>query len=221
MPACIVSDPEQVDFAALRAYTVKDAVSATAVTTSDVYPAEGEAKYSVAVMDYGCGNSIIPTLCAMGCNVRVLPWGAGAEDILASAPDGLVVTDGPGNPADNTADIAVLKTVAGKIPVAAFGLGHQMLALAMGGSVSKLKFGHRGANQPVKDVSTGKILITGQNHGYAVDSGSVAGASVSHFNLNDSTCEGLIYDNIKAFSVQFKPEKAQLEQFISLMGGNR
>jgi len=220
MAACIVSDPEQVDFAALRAYTVKDAVSATAVTTADIYPAEGEAKYSVAVMDYGCGYSVISALCAMGCNVRVLPWGVSAEDILANAPDGLVVTGGPGNPADNTADIAALKEVAGKVPVFAFGLGHQMLALAMGGTVSKLKFGHRGANQPVKDVSTGKILITNQNHGYAVVSGSVTGASESHFNLNDSTCEGLVYENIKAFSVQFKPEKAQLEQFTAMMGGN-
>lgn len=222
--AAVISSTPDVDMDALRAFAVKNAVSATAVTTSDIYPAEGEAKYSVAVMDYGCGSSVIPALCAAGCQVRVLPWGVGAEEILTAAPDGLVVTDGPGNPADNTADIAAIKAIAGKLPVFGLGLGHQMLALAMGGTVSKLKFGHRGANQPVKDVSTGKILITNQNHGYAVDSGSVTGASVSHFNLNDSTCEGLVYENIKALSVQFKPDKAQLEQFIeqfsALMGGN-
>ena len=219
MSAVISSTPD-VYMDALRAFKVKNAVSKTAVTTSEIYPAEGEAKYSVAVLDYGCGSSVIPTLCALGCNVRVLPWGASAEDILAAAPDGLVITDGPGDPADNPADIGLIKAVAGKLPIFAFGLGHQMLALAMGGKVSKLKFGHRGANQPVKDVSAGRILITNQNHGYAVDAQSVSGAVVSHININDSTCEGLVYENIRAYSVQFKPEKAQLEQFIAVLGGN-
>ncbi len=219
MPAVISSVPE-VDMDALRAFAVRDAVSRTAVTTADIYPAEGEAKYSVAVLDYGCGSSVIPALCALGCQVRVIPWGASAEDILAAAPDGLVITDGPGAPAENTADIETIKAVAGKVPLFGFGLGHQMLALAMGGTVSKLKFGHRGANQPVRDNSTGKILITNQNHGWAVDADSVSGAAVSHININDSTCEGLVYENIRAVSVQFKPEKAQLEQFIAVMGGN-
>ncbi len=219
MAACISSTPD-VDMDTLRSFEVKDAVSATAVTTSDIYPAEGEAKYSVAVLDYGCGSSVIPALCAMGCQVRVLPWGCSAEDILTNAPDGVIFTDGPGNPADNAADIDLIKAIAGKVPVFGFGLGHQMLALAMGGSVSKMKFGHHGVNQPVRDNATGRILVTAQNHLYTVETETVSGAEVSHVSLNDSTCEGLVCSGYNAFSVQFRPDHAVLERFISMMGGN-
>ncbi len=218
MPACISSTPD-VDIEALKAFALKDAVSTTAVTTSDVFPAEGECRGSVAVIDYGCSCGIIPALCTLGCQVRVLPWGVSAEDILANAPDGLVLTDGPGAPADNTADIELVRAVAGKMPMFGFGLGHQLMALAMGGKADRLRFGHHGANQPVKELSTGRVLITNQNHCYAVDADSVAGAAVTHINLNDNTCEGLEYAGKKAFSVQFRPDMAQFVQFVANIGG--
>ncbi len=218
MPACISSTPE-VDLSALAAFAVKDAVSATASTTSDIYPAEGEGKYSVAVLDYGCAMGVVPGLCSMGCQVKVLPYGVSAQDILSAAPDGVVLTDGPGDPAENTEQIELIAQLAGKLPVFGFGLGHQMLALAMGGRREKLKFGHRGSNQPVRDMASGKILITDQNHGYAVDAESIKG-TVTHININDNTCEGMEYPGKKAFSVQFGPDKALLEKFVAMMGGN-
>ena len=199
---------------------MKNAVQNTACTTSDIYPSEGECLYSVAVLDYGCSCGVIPALCSLGCQVRVMPYGASAEDILSAAPDGVVLTDGPGNPMDNGFEIELVSKLAGKIPVFGFGLGHQLMALAMGGTVEKLKFGHRGSNQPVKDMETGRILITNQNHGYTVVPDSVTGGKTTHINLNDNTCEGLEYSEKAAFSVQFKPEQAQFERFIKLMGGN-
>jgi len=219
MPACISSSPD-VDITAISGYALKGAVSRTASTTSDIYPAEGECLYSVAVLDYGSSCGVIPALCCLGCQVRVLPYGASAQDILSAAPDGVVLTDGPGNPAENTDQIGLVSRIAGKLPVFGFGLGHQLLALAMGGRTEKLKFGHRGANQPVRDIASGRILITNQNHGYTVAPDSVPGANVTHININDSTCEGLAYPENKAFSVQFKPQQAQFEQFARLMGGN-
>lgn len=219
MAARISSSPDA-DFAALSDFAVTNPVSRTAVSTSDIYPAEGECCRSVAILNFGQSCGAVPALCTLGCQVRVFPYGSSAEDIMSNPPDGIVLTDGPGDPAENSAEIELIRQLAGRIPMFGFGLGHQLMALAAGGSTEKLKFGHRGANQPVKDLASGKVLITNQNHGYTVVSGSVSGAGVTHVNLNDSTCEGLEYTDRRAFSVQFRPERTQFEQFVKLMGGN-
>lgn len=219
MAACISSTPD-VDLAALAKYAVKNAIQNTAGTTSDIYPAEGECCHSVAVFDYGDTCGVVSALCTLGCQVRVMPYGTSAENVMSNAPDGLILTDGPGDPAENAFEIEMVSKLVGRIPMFGFGLGHQLMALAMGGMVEKLKFGHRGSNQPVKDMETGRILITNQNHGYTVVPDSVTGGKTTHINLNDNTCEGLEYSDKAAFSVQFKPEQAQFERFIKLMGGN-
>ena len=138
-----------------------------------------------------------------------MPYNTTAEAVLALNPDGILLSNGPGNPAENVEVVAeVKKLMAAAVPMFGVGLGHQLLALANGAQTEKLKHGHRGGNQPVKDLATGRVYITSQNHGYAVaaDSMDAAVAEVSHWNVNDKTCEGLVYKNSPAYSVQFQPE---------------
>ena len=143
-------------------------------------------------------------------------------------PDGVMLSNGPGDPAENTCQINEIKKLAGNVPIFGICLGHQLLSLALGAKTEKLKYGHRGVNQPVKEVNGARTYITSQNHGYAVVSGSVKKGEISFINANDGTCEGINYPNIKAFSVQFHPEACSgprdtaflFDRFIELMEGN-
>ena len=190
-----------------------------------------EAEHHIVLWDFGAKANIQRELEKRGCKVTVVSCGTSADQILALKPDGLMLSNGPGDPADNTQIIEELKkiceydreiagsspTMTGSVipvprhgnPIPIFGicLGHQMLALARGAKTSKLKYGHRGGNHPVKDTATNRVYITSQNHGYAVEADTLPSfATMSFFNVNDNTCEGVRYNDIPAFSVQFHPE---------------
>jgi carbamoyl-phosphate synthase small subunit len=161
----------------------------------------------VVAIDYGVKQNILRHLVDRGCKVTVVPSTASAEEVLALQPDGVFLSNGPGDPAAVTHGIATIRALVGKKPLFGICLGHQMLALALGGTTYKMKFGHRGLNHPVKDLQTGKIEITTQNHGFAVDVPSLGGKCVmTHVHLNDGTCMGIEHEASGAFSVQYHPE---------------
>ncbi len=191
----------------LKKYVVKDAVASTTTKEAEEFKAEN-AEQNVVLMDFGAKRNICRELVKRGCNVTVVPGGTGADEILAMNPDGIMLSNGPGDPAENTQIIAELKKLAdSKIPMFGICLGHQLLALSQGAKTEKLKYGHRGANQPAKELETGRVYITSQNHGYAVVSDSMpSNGVVSFVNGNDNTCEGVKYTDMPAFSVQFHPE---------------
>lgn len=194
------------------------------VTTAEKYTL-GNGKYHVAVLDFGIKQNILNYLQSMDCRLTVFPAFTSAEEVLAVNPDGIFLSNGPGDPKDVPEIIENVKNLAGKKPIFGIGMGHQILALANGLDTYKMKFGHRGVNQPVKDLKTGKITISSQNHGYAVDEKSVAGKNVkvSHISMNDGTVEGLEYLDHPSFAVQYHPEacpgEALLERFTELMEG--
>ncbi|MGN1168729.1 MAG: carbamoyl phosphate synthase small subunit, partial [Acutalibacteraceae bacterium] len=210
-------------------YKIVDALEAVSCKEPEVHPAVGEGKYNVVLLDYGEKMNIVRELAARGCKVTSVPYNMPAEDILAMNPDGVMLSNGPGDPADNVYSVEQIKKLVGKVPLFGICLGHQMLALANGGKTIKLKYGHRGANQPVKNLATGKTYITSQNHGYAVvaDSLDSSKATQSFINANDGTCEGMNYPGLNAFSVQFHPEACAgpmdteflFDKFINMMGG--
>ena len=170
---------------------------------------ESAVRKKVALLDAGTKAGIIQSLTARGFDVTVYPFFTPAEEILADQPDGIMISNGPGDPADNTDMIREIRKLAlSGLPIFAICLGHQLMALAMGGSTYKLKFGHRGANHPVKDLRTGRVYITSQNHGYAVDESSISeDIAVPAFrNLNDGTNEGFLYKGRNILTVQFHPE---------------
>lgn len=163
----------------------------------------------MALFDFGYKRNIRNELVARGCEVTVLPALTSAEEVKAMAPDGIMLSNGPGDPTENQAVIDNVRAVAELgIPIFGICLGHQLLALSQGARTEKLKYGHRGANQPVIDLQSGRTYVTSQNHGYAVvgDSLDPSIGTVSHVNANDHTCEGIRYHKINAFTVQFHPE---------------
>lgn len=184
-------------------------------------------KYDVVAVDCGIKLNIVRKLNEKGCNVTVVPYNTSAEEIMKMRPDGLFLSNGPGNPEDVAPVINVVKELKGKLPIFGICLGHQMISLALGAKTFKMKFGHRGGNHPVKNLKTGKIEITSQNHSYAVDSDSLKGTELklTHKNLLDNTAEGIESPQNKLFSVQYHPESAPgpqdsdylFDKFIELM----
>ena len=171
---------------------------------------EGSKTFNVVAIDCGAKTNIFRNLVEAGCNVRVVPATATADEILAAKPDGVFVSNGPGDPEPVTYTQDALRGLVGKTPIFGICLGHQLLSWALGGKTYKLKFGHHGSNHPVRNEATGKIEITSQNHGFAADADSLAdaGATVTHINLNDMTVEGFTVPDRAIFSVQYHPEAA-------------
>ena len=205
----MICDQVPSDLSLIRAFRVRDAVDSVSGAQKEFYPAEGREKCRAALIDYGAKHNIIRSLQKRGCSVTVWPARSSAEEILASDPDGIMLSNGPGDPAENTYCISQLRQLIGHRPVFGICLGHQLAALALGGQTVKLKYGHRGGNQPVRDLSAGRTYITSQNHGYAVVADSLKGIGIETFrNANDGSCEGMEYPGLDCFTVQFHPEAA-------------
>ena len=204
----MICDEVPADLTPVKTYAITGQVAAVTRKEAEVFPAVGEEKASVCLIDYGVVRHVIRALQERGCKVTVVPAGTSAEEILAMNPNGVVLSGGPGDPVENTYQIEQVKALLGKVPVFGIGLGHQLVALATGASTYKLPYGHRGGNQPVRDLKGIRTYITSQNHGYAVDGETVKEGEVRFVNLNDKTCEGIDYPALKAFTVQFDPDTA-------------
>ncbi len=221
--------PENMDafLKKLKEYTIQNAVKSVSCSEIIFYPVENK-EFHVVLYDYGYKENILRSLLERGCSVTVVPYHTSYQEIQTLKPDGIMLSNGPGDPAENVESIAVLKELMNSgIPIFGICLGHQLLALANGAKTQKLKYGHRGANQPVVDKIGDRVFITSQNHGYAVvgDTLDQQIGNVSHFNANDGSCEGIQYTNGKAFTVQFHPEacagpldtKQLFDTFIQMM----
>lgn len=213
----------------LKNYKVEGVVSK--VTCEEKYVLEGTGK-KVALLDLGAKKNIAKSLNDRGCEVTVYPADTTAEEIIASNPDGIMLSNGPGDPAECTSIIKEIKKLyETDIPIFAICLGHQLMALATGGTTYKLKYGHRGGNHPVKDLQTGRVYISSQNHGYVVDEDKIdPNVAVPAFkNVNDGTNEGLAYVGKNIFTVQFHPEACPgpqdsgylFDRFLEMMGGDK
>lgn len=220
----------QEELKAIRDFRVTEPVKEVSSTESVIYQ-PGRTERKVALWDFGAKGNIVRELLERGCEVKVFPALSKAADIMEYGPDGIMLSNGPGNPEDNPGIIAELKELCERdIPMFGICLGHQLMALARGAHTSKLKYGHRGANQPVEDLDTGRIYVTSQNHGYMVESSTLPeGARMRFVNANDGTCEGISYTDRKALSVQFHPEACPgpwdarwlFDEFIKMMGRDR
>ena len=213
----------------LKAYTTGNVVDKVTCSEKKVLAGNG---YKVALMDFGAKKNIARSLNERGCQVTIYPAHTTAEEILADQPDGIMLSNGPGDPKECTAIIEEIKKLyASEVPIFAICLGHQLMALANGADTHKLKYGHRGGNHPVKDLETGRVYISSQNHGYVVDAeGLDANVAVPAFiNVNDGTNEGLKYTGKNIFTVQFHPEACPgpqdsgylFDRFIGMMGGEK
>ena len=223
------AEPDDALLELVRANRVTGVVDEVTVKEPLLLAPRGEARYSVALLDYGYKRSIADCLTARGCAVTLYPARTPAEQIIAAGHDGVMLSNGPGDPQENAYSIEQIKILMDTLPTFGICLGHQMMAIASGARTRKMKFGHRGANQPAKDLKTGRVYVTSQNHGYAVDNASLpdSGAVMRFVNVNDGSCEGLDYPGKRAFSLQFHPEahggpldcSGMFERFISMMGG--
>ena len=208
MNACILDSLDAIDetINALANFSIQGAVNRVTCKARQVFHAEKH-KRTVVLWDFGTKDTIQRELLKRGCDVIRVPAQTKAEAILADHPDGIMLSNGPGDPKDNPSIIQEIKAIcASNIPIFGICLGHQLLALANGMTSEKMKYGHRGENQPVKDTTTGRVYITSQNHGYALRYQPDSNIDMRFVNVNDGTCEGLSYRTIPAFSVQFHPE---------------
>lgn len=213
--------------ARIRAFRAGKVVDRVTCREKSILKGKG---YKVALMDFGAKNNIARSLNERGCQVTIYPAHTAAKEILASAPDGIMLSNGPGDPKE-CGDIIeeIKKLYESDVPIFAICLGHQLMALATGADTYKLKYGHRGANHPVKDLATGRVYLSSQNHGYAVDENSLNPlvARPAFINVNDKTNEGLAYEKKNIFTVQFHPEACAgpqdtaylFDRFIEMMGG--
>ncbi|MBR4455239.1 MAG: carbamoyl phosphate synthase small subunit [Solobacterium sp.] len=193
--------------AELKAFRVTGAVEEATCQKIIKLSAKAPERFHVVLMDFGAKRNIAEELRGRGCAVSVVPASADAETIRRMKPDGIMLSNGPGDPADNIGAIKTIAALLGEVPMFGICLGHQLTAIAAGGTTYKMKYGHRGANQPVRDLNTGRTFITTQNHGYAVDPDSLCGKGVIRYvNANDGTCEGIDYPDDGCFTVQFHPE---------------
>ncbi|MBR4282741.1 MAG: glutamine-hydrolyzing carbamoyl-phosphate synthase small subunit [Clostridia bacterium] len=231
MKAKIVTDLADVD-SVVEDFDYSNLVQSVGLRDPYFVSAEGEEKFKVALIDCGAKKSQIKNLTKHGMSVNVFPYNVKAEEILNGGFDGVVISNGPGNPNDYNEIVNEIKKLVGNKPIFGIGLGHQLLALAFGGKVEKILYGHRGGNQPVKDLKNGKVAMTTQNHNFVVDAESVksAGGELRLVNINDNTCEGVDYPEHKAISVQHHPEannglrdseENPYIRFTKLMGGAR
>ena len=208
----------------------RDAVSRVSCKEIREYPVE-RAAFHVVTIDCGMKKNILRCLHARGCSVTVVPWNTPAAQIRAMHPDGVFISNGPGDPTDIPQTIETVRELHALFPIFGICLGHQIIALSYGASTYKLKFGHRGGNHPVRDLKTGKIEITSQNHSYAVDQASLSSTplEVTHINLLDGTVEGVACERDMVFSVQYHPESAPgpmdstglFDQFLHLMEAHK
>lgn len=221
------STPHEKAMEMLLAYEIPHDMVARVSCKKRWYSRTPNHKYDVVAIDCGIKLNIVRKLNEKGCNVTVVPYNTSAEEIMKMRPDGLFLSNGPGNPEDVTPVINVVKELKGKLPIFGICLGHQMISLALGAKTFKMKFGHRGGNHPVMNLETGKIEITSQNHSYAVDCDSLKGTELklTHKNLLDHTAEGVESPENRLFSVQYHPESAPgpqdseylFDKFIALM----
>ncbi len=205
----------------------RELASAVTVDASYDYPASDGERFHVVAYDFGVKTNSLREFAKFGCRITVVPAETSAADVLALKPDGIFLSNGPGDPASMAAVVnEIKKLTTSQTPMFGICLGHQLIGEAFGGTTYKLKFGHRGGNQPIKDLTTGKIEITSHNHGFAVDADSLpADVEVTHINLNDHTVAGLRHKTLPVFSVQYHPESAPgphdseylFERFIDLM----
>lgn len=218
------------DLEEIKSYCIKGAVEAT--SAKEVTKVEAEnSKYNVVVMDLGAKQGIEEFLLDKNCSLTYVPYNTCAQQIMDIKPDGIIISNGGGNPADNDGIVETITELCkNKIPMFGIGLGHQLLAISQGAKTQKLHYGHRGASQPAKDVKTNEVYITTQNHGYAVVNDSIpANAEVTFINGNDLSCEGIEYTDIPAFSVQFRPQAGGgprdtsllFDKFVEMMEENK
>jgi carbamoyl-phosphate synthase small subunit len=204
----------------------QDLAKAVTCTKRYLWKSPQTVNYKIAAIDFGIKYNILRLLESHGCSITVFPANINADDLLNFDPDGVILSNGPGDPAAVTYGIETVKKLLGKKPIFGICLGHQILALALGAKTYKLKFGHRGCNHPVKNISKNMVEITSQNHGFSVEPGSLPkNVNITHISLNDQTVEGLLCTEVPAFSVQYHPESSPgphdsrylFEEFIEMM----
>ena len=193
----------------------------------NLLPSNGEERYRVVAYDYGIKQNILRQLVDHGCDVTVVPARTSAQDVLGMKPDGVFLSNGPGDPEPIGYAIENIRKLVGRVPIFGICLGHQLCGLALGGRTYKLKFGHHGSNHPVKNLRSGKVEITAQNHGFCVDPDSLppSDVEITHVNLNDQTNEGMRHRSLPLFSVQYHPEASPgphdarylFEEFVGMM----
>ena len=223
--------PKEEALRAIKAYELpKDGVARVSCKKK-WYSRTANPAYHVVAVDCGIKLNIIRSLNKRGCNVTIVPFDTPAQEILNLKPDGVFLSNGPGDPEDVTPVIELVRMLRGKLPIFGICMGHQLISIACGAKTYKMKFGHRGGNHPVKNLLTGKIEITSQNHSFAVDKDSLGGTGLvpTHINLLDDTVEGAACPQDKLFSVQYHPESAPgpqdsgylFDQFIQMMKENQ